>query len=75
MTLTNIFLPNLIAVIYLGHHDGVNSKDLETARIVMSGAAPLGALDVERFYAKYESILLLLHPSRSQFNSIFFVLV
>lgn len=54
MTFTDV-PTNLIAVIYLGHHDGVNSKDLQTARIVMSGAAPLGALDVERFYAKYES--------------------
>lgn len=40
-------------MIYLGHHDGVNSKDLESVRAVMSGAAPLGALDVERFNEKY----------------------
>lgn len=39
-------------VIYLGQHDGVNPKDLESVRAVMSGAAPLGALDVEQFYQK-----------------------
>lgn len=42
----------LISVIYLGQHDGVNPQDLESVRAVMSGAAPLGALDVEQFYQK-----------------------
>lgn len=71
MTFTDI-LNNLIAVIYLGHHDGVNSKDLQTARIVMSGAAPLGALDVERFYAKYESNFFTFFRTSIQFNLFLF---
>lgn len=42
----------VFVVIYLGHHDAVNPKDLSTVRCVMSGAAPLGALDAERFLKK-----------------------
>ena len=48
-TLLHVVPPILI---YLGHHDGVNPKDLESVRVVMSGAAPLGALDVERYFKK-----------------------
>lgn len=46
----NVFF--FFTVIYLGQYDGVNDRDLQTARLVMSGAAPLGALDVERFFVK-----------------------
>lgn len=42
-----------ISVLFLAGHDAVNPKDLETVRMVMSGAAPLGAMDVERLYKKY----------------------
>lgn len=49
-TLLHVVPPILI---YLGHHDAVNPKDLSTVRCVMSGAAPLGALDAERFFKKY----------------------
>ncbi|XP_055327154.1 uncharacterized protein LOC129580588 isoform X2 [Sitodiplosis mosellana] len=48
-TLLHVVPPILI---YLGQHDGVNPKDLECVRAVMSGAAPLGALDVEQFFQK-----------------------
>lgn len=38
--------------IYLGQSGAINSSDLATVRLIMSGAAPLGGLDVEQFYTK-----------------------
>lgn len=40
------------AVIFLGNFDGVKSTHVENVRLVMSGAAPLGAKDAERFKEK-----------------------
>lgn len=45
-------LSNFPIVIYLANEKTVSANDLSTVRTVMSGAAPLGALDVERFQIK-----------------------
>lgn len=37
-------------------HKSVKSDSLSSVRTVISGAAPLGAMDVERFYKKWEII-------------------
>lgn len=39
-------------VLFLAGHDAVTSKMLETVRCIMCGAAPIGALDVERLQKK-----------------------
>lgn len=39
-------------VLYLGSNDSVNVEDLATVRNVMSGAAPLGAMDIDRLHKK-----------------------
>lgn len=47
----------LIPVIYMAQHKGVEAKTLRSVRTVMSGAAPLGGTDVERFLNKYEKLI------------------
>ncbi|KAJ3657496.1 hypothetical protein Zmor_009292 [Zophobas morio] len=39
-------------VLFLAGHPAVTSSDLQSVRTLLSGAAPLGALDEERFLAK-----------------------
>lgn len=39
-------------VIFMGHHDKVEKKHVEHVRTVMSGAAPMGTPDAERFTAR-----------------------
>lgn len=39
-------------IIFLAAHPSVSSKDLESILSIISGAAPLGASDVERFFEK-----------------------
>lgn len=48
---TVIFLAPPV-IIFMGNHDKVTNKHVDNIRIVMSGAAPLGQLDAERFKAK-----------------------
>lgn len=50
------FLP---LVIYLGKSNDINASELATVRLIMSGAAPLGALDVEQFYTKAPNTVIL----------------
>lgn len=40
------------AVLFLGGNDAVKAEDLNSVRNVMSGAAPLGATDIERLHKK-----------------------
>ncbi|GAB0092995.1 4-coumarate--CoA ligase [Sergentomyia squamirostris] len=39
-------------VIMLGHHDKVKPEHLSSIRVIMSGAAPIGAPDADRFTAR-----------------------
>uniref|UniRef100_A0A1B0D2R2 Uncharacterized protein n=1 Tax=Phlebotomus papatasi TaxID=29031 RepID=A0A1B0D2R2_PHLPP len=39
-------------IIILGHHDKLQSRHTESIRVVMSGAAPMGTPDAERFTAR-----------------------
>lgn len=43
---------SIFAVIYLASQSSVDRQSLATVRTVMSGAAPLGGSDVERFLLK-----------------------
>lgn len=40
------------AVLYLAGNDSVKAEDLASVRNIMSGAAPLGAMDIERLRKK-----------------------
>lgn len=47
-----IFFFVKLLVIYLAQHKSVDETLLKNVRTVMSGAAPLGGTDVERFFKK-----------------------
>lgn len=40
-------------VLFLANNDKASKRHLEHVRTIMSGAAPLGASDIERFQKKY----------------------
>lgn len=42
----------IILVLFLGGHPSVTPKHLENVNVVVSGAAPIGNLDAERFIQK-----------------------
>ncbi|KAG8226970.1 hypothetical protein J437_LFUL009521 [Ladona fulva] len=42
-------------LLFLTTHPGANEKSLQSLRTIMSGAAPLGAMDVERFLHKVKT--------------------
>lgn len=51
-TIFSLHFTFFCAVLFLGNSDAVKAEDLISVRNVMSGAAPLGATDIERLHKK-----------------------